>query len=139
VRGYSRNAKILLALFTIGVGLFAWHAATEELPYDEHTFSPIAERFGKDIQRERYDDACSLLTPDSKAEFRAAGGCGRTLPVRITPKHAEVLAHGKFNCVVVDDSTHARVFNASYRCTVGDAATARFEKIDGRWLIVLHP
>jgi hypothetical protein len=31
------------------------------------------------------------------------------------------------------------VFNGSYRCAASDAAAARFEKIDGRWLIALHP
>jgi hypothetical protein len=101
----------------------------------------LAKRFGDSVHAGRVDEACAMLTPDSRASFEGAGGCAHSLPRRVNGKFEDVLTAGDFNCEVStgDDGRVANIGTNGNSSCLTQLPVLRFKRINGKWLVVLAP
>jgi hypothetical protein len=104
--------------------------------------SPTAKAFGEHVQAGRYEQACTLLTPESQARFEAAEGCAKSIPATVNSRFAAQLANVKFSCA--DIGVDTAVLRGDGGPAVGyrscnNVPRVFFKRVGERWLIDLSP
>jgi hypothetical protein len=101
-----------------------------------------ARAFGKDIQAGRYAQACSLLTPDSRAALDAADGCATSISAKVDASVAAALANDDYRCLDARGDVaeiYGRGKSGGGGNCRGDDAFLTLNRVDGKWLITLSP
>jgi hypothetical protein len=141
------NKAALIAgalILALAGGIIAWQFIHDPGPLDS-PMSPTAKAFGEDVQTGGYQQACSLLTPDSRAKFEAAGGCDKSIPATVDDRFAASLANVKFSCAEIGTDSGSLHGDgspavAAPRTGCGYIQPAVFfRRVGGKWLMDLSP
>jgi hypothetical protein len=133
------------AILALAGAIIAWQLLHKQGPLHS-PLSPLAKAFGEDVQAGRYEQACERLTPESRAEFEAAGGCARSIPATVDPGFASDLVNLKFTCFTGGSDTASlrgdgRLLTSAsknFGCEDLEAGVI-FHRVEGQWGIELSP